>query len=232
MSSSTGPAEPRSPARRRLTILGWVVVPAGFIAYQFLLHRIVSADPHNIVAELLIAMPLLLFAAWFVGRSRFGTAGGLIIVLLGVAGCMAWNRAGTDALLPLLPHLAIYLVLLAWFGGTLRPGREPLVTYMARHVHETMSVELLAYTRRVTVAWCVFFLAMALTSTVLFFWAPVETWSLFANLLNLPLVIAMFLAEYLWRLLWHPDLSRATIPMMIRAFMTLGSSDGGPSRGA
>ena len=154
------------------------------------------------------------------------------MVLLGVGGCMAWNRAGTDGLLPLLPHLAIYLVLLTWFGGTLRPGREPLVTYMARQVHETMSVELLSYTRRVTVAWCVFFLVMALTSTALFVWAPVETWSLFANLLNLPLVIAMFLTEYLWRLLRHPDLSRATIPMMIRAFMTLGSSGGGPSRGA
>ncbi len=212
--------------------LGWVLVPAGFIAYQLLLHRIVSADPHNIVAELLIVMPLLLFAAWSVGRSRVGVAGGLIILLLGVAGCMAWNRTGTDRLLPLLPQLAIYLGLLAWFGGTLRPGRDPLVTYMARHVHETMSVELLAYTRRVTIAWCVFFLAMALTSTALFLWAPVQAWSLFAHLINLPLVIAMFLAEYLWRLLRHPHLSPATIPMMIRGFMALGSSKDGPSGGA
>ena len=232
MSSSIGRSEPRSSALRRLSILGWIFLPAGCIAYQFLLHRIVSADPHSIVAELLIVIPLLLFAAWFVGRSRFGIAGAFLTMFLGIAGCMAWNRAGTDALLPLLPHLTIYLVLLIWFGSTLRHGREPLVTYMARHVHETMSEELLAYTRRVTVAWCVFFLAMALTSTALFLWAPVELWSLFANLLNLPLVIAMFLAEYLWRLLWHPDLSRATIPMMIRAFMSLGSSDGGPSRGA
>lgn len=232
MSSATGPAEPRSPARRRLTVLGWVLVPAGFIGYQLLLHRIVSADPHDIVAELLVVMPLLLFAAWFMGRSRFGPAGGLVLVLLGLAGCLAWNRAGTDGVLPLLPHLAIYLLLLAWFGGSLRPGREPLVTYMARHVHETMSAELLAYTRRVTVAWCVFFLAMALMSTVLFLWSPIETWSLFANLLNMPLVAAMFLTEYLWRLLRHPELSRATIPMMIRAFMKLGSSGSDPSRGA
>lgn len=232
MSSTSGPAESRRPARRRLAVLGWILVPAGFIGYQLLLHRLVSADPHNIVAELLIAMPLLLFAAWFMGRSRFGPAGGLVLVLLGVAGCMAWNRAGTDGMLPVLPHLAIYLLLLAWFGGSLRAGREPLVTYMARHVHETMSPELLAYTRRVTVAWCVFFLAMALTSTTLFLWAPIETWSLFANLLNLPLVIVMFVGEYLWRQLRHPDLSRATIPMMIRAFMKLGSSDSDPSRGA
>lgn len=232
MSSATGPAEPRSPARRRLAFLGWIFIPAGFLGYQLLLHRIVSADPHDIVAELLVAMPLLLLAAWFLGRSRFGPAAGFVPVLLGVAGCMAWNRAGMDGLLPVLPHLAIYLLLLAWFGRTLRGGREPLVTSMARHVHETMSAELLAYTRRVTAAWCVFFLAMALTSTALFFWAPVETWSLFANLLNLPLVAAMFLAEYLWRRLRHPGLSRTTVPMMIRAFMKLGSSGSGSSRGA
>jgi uncharacterized membrane protein len=232
MSSATGPAEPRSPARKRLAFLGWILIPAGFIGYQLLLHRIVSADPHDIVSELLIAMPLLLFAGWLMGRSRFGPAAGFVLAALGVAGCLAWNRAGTDGLLPLLPHLAIYLLLLAWFGGSLRAGREPLVTYMARHVHETMSAELLAYTRRVTAAWCVFFLAMALTSGALFVRAPAETWSLFANVLNMPLVAAMFVAEYLWRRLRHPELSQATIPMMIRSFMKLGSSGSGPSRSA
>lgn len=232
MSSASGPAEIPSPARRRLKVLGWIIVPAGLVGYQFLLHRIVSANPRGVVAELLVVMPLLLFAAWLAGRSRFGPVSGLILVLLGVAGCLAWNEAGTDAMLPVLPHLAVYLLLLCWFGGTLRAGREPLVTFMARHVHETMSAELLAYTRRVTVAWCVFFLAMGLSSLALFLWAPIEAWSLFANLLNLPLVIAMFVAEYAWRLLRHPELSRATIPMMIRAFMKVGASDGGPPRDA
>lgn len=231
MSSASGPAETPRPARRRLRILGWITIPAGLIGYQFLLHRIVSADPRGLVAELLVVMPLLLFAAWLVGRSRFGPVAGVLLVLLGVAGCIAWHRAGTDSMLPVLPHLAIYFVLLGWFGGTLRPGREPLVTFMARHVHETMSPQLIAYTRRVTIAWCVFFLAMALTSTALFLRAPVATWSLFANLLNLPLVIAMFVGEYLWRRLRHPEMSRATIPMMIRSFMKLGASGSPPPGG-
>jgi hypothetical protein len=42
------------------------------------------------------------------------------------------------------------------------------------------------------------------------------------------LVIAMFVAEYLWRRLRHPELSRTTIPMMIQSFMRLGSSDSRP----
>lgn len=50
-----------------------------------------------------------------------------------------------------------------------------------------------------TVAWTVFFLSMASLSTLLFTLAPVEIWSVFANLLALPMIIAMFLGEYLVR---------------------------------
>lgn len=212
-------------------ILAGVFGGAAFIAYQLVLHRIVSSDPHSLVAELLVAAPLLLFVAWLVGRTRLGPVAGAATLALGAAGCIAWNRAGTDALLPVLPHLVIYFMLLAWFGASLLPGREPLVTYMARHVHESLSAELLAYTRRVTTAWCVFFITMGATSLVLFVWTPTQTWSLFANLLNLPLVIAMFLGEYAWRRLRHPDMSRATVPTMIRAFMKIGAAGNESSRG-
>jgi uncharacterized membrane protein len=226
MSSASERADTGRPARRRFALLGTAAVIAALAGWQVFLHRLVSSDPHAIAAELLIVMPVLLFLGWLTSRSRLGRIGGAGVFAAGVAGCLAWNRAGTDALLPVLPHLAIYLLLLGWFGETLRPGREPLVTYMARHVHKTMSPELIAYTRRVTVAWCVFFLAMAATSLGLFLWAPIGAWSLFVNLLNLPLVVAMFLAEYLWRTVRHPELSRTTIPMMIRSFWKLGSGDG------
>lgn len=226
MSSSIGPAETGRPPRRRLAVLATTLVVAAFAGWQLFLHRLVSSDPHSMAAELLIVLPVLLFAAWLASRTRAGAIGGVLLFGLGVAGCLAWNRSGADAILPVLPHLAIYLLLLAWFGASLLPGRDPLVTYMARHVHDTMTPELIAYTRRVTVAWCVFFVAMGATSLALFAWAPIGAWSAFVNLLNLPLVAAMFVAEYLWRLLRHPELSRTTIPMMIRSFWKLGSGDG------
>src|SRR5262245_39237923 len=144
MSSTTGPAEARGHARSRLAVLGAVATAAAFVAWQLLLHRLISSDPHGIAAELLVAAPLLLFVAWIVSRSRLGFPGAVIAFIAGVAGCFLWNRSGTDAILPVLPHLIIYLLLLGWFGASLRPGREPLVTYMARHVHDSMSAELLA----------------------------------------------------------------------------------------
>lgn len=229
MSSASEPAESRR-ARRPFLPLGIAAGIAGFVAWQVFLHRVVSDNPRSVAAELLIAAPLLIFAAWMTARSRAGVPGGVLVLATGVAGCVAWNRSGNDALLPLLPHLAIYLLLLAWFGASLLPGREPLVTCMARQIHGTMPEALVAYTRRVTIAWCVFFFAMALTAVILFAWAPVDVWSAFVNLFNLPLVVAMFAAEYLWRTLRHPGLSQVSIPTMVRSFWKLGSDDGPSAR--
>src|SRR6202161_3853473 len=49
-----------------------------------------------------------------------------------------------------LTHWGIYASLLAGFVLTLRPGREPLITGMARRLHGGLDAELAAYTRNVT----------------------------------------------------------------------------------
>ena len=77
---------------------------------------------------------------------------------------------------------------------------------------------MLRYTRQVTWAWCVFFAAMGLTSMLLFLFAPLAVWSMFNSLLNLPLVVAMYLGEYAWRLWRFPDYPHASIATVLRAF--------------
>ncbi len=78
--------------------------------------------------------------------------------------------------------------------------------------------EIAGYTRRVTWAWCVFFAGMALTSVLLFVFAPLSSWSVFNNLLNLPLVVVMYLTEYAWRRRRFPNFSHASIAVVFRAF--------------
>jgi uncharacterized membrane protein len=114
------------------------------------------------------------------------------------------------AIVPVLCHLVIVetshirLSLTPSFGGlfalTLRPGHEPLITGMARRLHGDISDELARYTRRVTIAWAGFFAAQLAISTTLFCFAPLVAWSFFVNILDLPLVAAMFAAEYMVRL--------------------------------
>jgi uncharacterized membrane protein len=99
-----------------------------------------------------------------------------------------------------LTHWAIYITLFLTFALTLRPGREPLICAMARRLHGPLPAELARYTRRVTIAWSGFFLAQLVTSIMLFFFAPLVVWSFFVNILDLPLVAAMFAAEYAVRL--------------------------------
>lgn len=118
-----------------------------------------------------------------------------------------------------LQHAGMFLALGVWFGATLRPGREALVTRFARRASETLSAPDLAYTRRVTLAWALFFAAVVVVSTLLFFLGPLEAWSVFANLLTLPLSVGMFAAEYAVRLRTHPELCHGGVMRSVRVFL-------------
>ncbi|WP_297492730.1 hypothetical protein [Acidocella sp.] len=99
-----------------------------------------------------------------------------------------------------LTHWGLYASLLATFALTLRPGREPLITGMARRLHGPLSTEMLRYTRKVTIAWALFFAMQLAVSVGLFCFAPLTFWSFFVNILDIPLVIVMFAVEYAIRL--------------------------------
>jgi uncharacterized membrane protein len=74
---------------------------------------------------------------------------------------------------------------------------------------------------------------VAAASALLFALAPLGVWSLFANLLTLPLVAAMFVAEFLVRMrvcpeLGHGGLARGVL-RSVRAYWVSGArSTAGP----
>ena len=81
-------------------------------------------------------------------------AGGAVAFASSIPGCAAGSR-GDDR-----RHARrIHGSLLAWFASSLRPGREALVTSLARQVRGSLEPDVAAYTRNVTRAWCVFFAA-------------------------------------------------------------------------
>lgn len=224
MSSVIEPVEgrPRGGWRKGLLLL------AALVGYQGLLHWAISSDPRGL-GEVLTIAPLAAALIWFLGNSWRARIGLGALVLAAVAGWVAWGAASADPVLVyLLPHAGAYLFMLWLFARTLMPGREALITRLARCIHGTLPAEIERYTRHVTTAWCVFFAGMALSSVLLFSLAPLAVWSVFANLLNVPLVAAMFLAEYLYRILRYPNFSHASIRSSIRAFRKHGGSDRAP----
>jgi uncharacterized membrane protein len=96
-------------------------------------------------------------------------------------------------------HALVYGGLLTWFGLSLQPGQEPIITGFARQMRKTMPKEVLRYTRKVTVAWCGFFAGQLLASLSLLWMAPHSVWSAFVSVWNLPLVAVFALGEYFVR---------------------------------
>jgi uncharacterized membrane protein len=104
------------------------------------------------------------------------------------------------------------------FGRSLIGQREPVCSRIAAIAHGPLEPRLARYTRQVTLAWATFFALNAGVSAVLFTCAPVGVWSLFANLLAVPLVALMFAVEYIVRLRRLPDVKHSTIFDGIRLY--------------
>lgn len=201
---------------------GWLwaalVIP-GCIGYQLLVHSAIMDGQPGSVRLALAALPLLALGIWIARRARRKVAWTLF--LLGAAAAVYLIERETHGGVAAaygIPHAAIHLSLLWLFGRTLVREREPLITGFARRVHGTLPPEMVAYTRHVTQAWCVFFAAQPLISAALFIWTSLDTWSIFVNVLNLPLVALMFAAEYAYRVTRHRDFPHASMMKGIQMF--------------
>jgi len=194
-------------------------VAALVIAYSLLAHYTSDATRNPNLGALVSIAPLLLLALILAWRSPRRT------VLLGA---LALSCIALSAAWPLLEHhfglvywlqnMGMYLILLVTFGRTLRAGRQPLCTRFSEALYGPVTPLHARYTRQVTIAWTVFFAAMALVSTLLFFLAPLSVWSVFSNFLTLPLVALMFVVEYAVRRYVLPDIGHMRFFDAIRAF--------------
>ncbi len=201
----------------------WTFIAAVIIAYSVLAHYSASTATTTthpslgVAVALTPAIGILLLLAWRSPRRL----GALLAVCAGV-GLLLWEFWGTlernFSRVYFLQHAGTNVMLATVFGVTLARGRQPLCTRFAEVVHGGLTAELVRYTRQVTLAWTLFFLTESLVSTLLFLFAPIGVWSIFANFLTLPLVLLMFAAEYLVRLHKLPQLEKHSIMDGILAY--------------
>ncbi|MFY9329514.1 MAG: hypothetical protein WAO76_16075 [Georgfuchsia sp.] len=169
----------------------------------------------------LVAIGPASVAALLLARKAL-TPGRFIALTLTVLAVMFWAWPSLQRHLGwtyYLQHLGVMLFGALAFGHTLTGSHTPLCTRFAGYLHETLSPALLRYTRQVTMAWSLFFVVMAIVSTLLFFSPlPWAVWSAFDTLLTLPLVGLMFVAEYAMRRLVIPQEPRMGITSAYRAY--------------
>ena len=196
-----------------------VQVLLGCGGYLLLMHLAVSGNDAEPVRLALLSLPLLALGCWIVTRSSNRPFWLLILLAAGAAAYLLEreDRLGLAALYG-LPHAAAYVFLLWFFGRTLLRGQESLITRLARQVHGTLPPYMEAYTRGLTLAWCVFFIAQLVMSALLLKFASLDTWAVFINLLNFPLLALMFAGDYFYRVTRFRDYPHASIAQEIRAF--------------
>lgn len=179
-------------------------------------HQSPDRASQGIVVALAPVLSIALLLAWQSSQRIVMLL--LVAMALGVLGWQ-WTALTQHAgLVYWLQYTGMQLMLFAMFARTLVGGRKPLCTHFAEIVHAPLSPRHVIYSRQVTVAWSAFFAGMAVTSTALFFWTPINIWSIFVNFLTWPLVGLMFVVEYgvrRWRL---PELRHTRLLDAVRAY--------------
>jgi uncharacterized membrane protein len=182
------------------------------LGYALLAHLLTTAAQPTALGAAASAAPWALLALVIAWRSAHRVAALLACALLLGLGGTFWELLERNTpWVYYLQHILMFVALGAAFGVTLRPGQVALCTRLARAVQGPLSADAETYSRGVTLAWAVFCAVMVVASTLLFFLGPLAAWSVFANLLTLPMVGAMFLVEALVRVRVCPELSHGGV---------------------
>lgn len=206
-----------NPERRKRSWVALAVVLSA--AFAVLAHAAIVDGVPPAVGAALSLIPIAIVAASVARRSRHRIAVVVLAALAGVGIVLWWHaleRHFPSVLF--LEHAGINLLLAIVFGRTLAPGHDPLVTRFARLLHREVPPNVEAYTRRVTLAWTVFFATLFALSCTLYLGGFLAAWSVLANLASPILVGAMFVIEYVVRHRVLPDWERVGILGGIRAF--------------
>lgn len=190
--------------------------------YPVAVHLSIVAGVPLLGALSLAALP----AAGYLFKRRYGIAAAWAVPALVLAMSPLWPGATDIWRVVYLPPIFVSLGLLALFVHTLRPGRTPVATVVAGLMGDELTAPVRRYTRKVTLAWAVFFALMTLETLALAVFAPLELWSLFAYVINYFLVALMFVGEYLVRLVCmkggHPGFAAFVRAMGKVDFRALG----------
>lgn len=183
--------------------LAAIAIASAFFGYQFLIHKVSISGHLTTISAALVLIPFVIALTWFTAV-ELGLRMALAIIFTLILLCLAAAEIfgpPHPAIIFGMPHLVTNSFLMWFFARTLKNEKVPLVTMMARSVHGSLTPDLEIYTRHVTIAWSLFFAMQISGSILLFFFASLENWSMFINILSTPLIVLVFLCEYTYRVL-------------------------------
>ncbi|OGV76547.1 MAG: hypothetical protein A3I83_10015 [Methylotenera sp. RIFCSPLOWO2_02_FULL_45_14] len=191
------------------------------VTYAVLVHHVNASGQASTLGAVLALMPVFLLIITVAVKTTSRAAGISLLLISGIASWLAWPFIKQyTGFVFWIQDIGLLLVLLMTFGWTLQKDRKPLCVHFAEMINgEALPAEHERYAHKVTVAWVAFFAIMIITSTLLFFMAPLATWSIFVNFLTLPFVALMFMVEFMVRRRVLADLPTGHILDAVRAYL-------------
>jgi uncharacterized membrane protein len=185
-------AKPRWPQRFQLA-----AVVALIIGYAALSHYSASSPDNKGLGAALSIGPVLLIGVvllwrWTQPLAALLIAASLCAFLYGYWPVIERNYEWAD----LAQQCGAYGLVALSFARSLFAGRVPMCTQVAIKLYAVLTPAEMAYTRRATVAWVMFYVLMTMAILILFFVASLRVWSLFVNFVTFGLIILMSLADH------------------------------------
>jgi uncharacterized membrane protein len=199
----------------------WQLAAAGALlaAYALGSHWLMVHAAKEPWAVAALFGPLLLAIAAGGWRRRHLPTLAFCAALLALLVMVVWRGGVADInRMYVLQHAGIHAALAWLFASTLRPGGTPLISALAQSVHRQFTPAMQRYTRSLTAAWALYFVAMIAISLLIYALAPWDWWSLFCNV-GTPLAVGVFfVAEHLLRYHWHPEFERLSMRGAVQAW--------------
>ena len=178
-----------------------MLIVAGFIGGYTLLSHYSNSNPDakGLGAGLSLG-PILLIGALLLWRWTPPLVSASIITLVGASLYSYWpffeeNYEWAD----LAQQCGAYALVAVSFARSLFAGRQPMCTQLADRLHGPLTPVEIAYTRRATIVWTIFYGSLAAAILALYFLAPLRIWSLFVNFGTFGLIGLVFVTDHALR---------------------------------
>jgi uncharacterized membrane protein len=190
-----------------------MLIPVLLLLYPFLVHLSVTLDSALSAFAAIFILGLLAL-----GKDLLRGSVGAWIGLGTVAGAGYFIcTLGGGMYILFLPPVLISLMMLVFFGRTLRPGSVPIISRISESMRRApLSPEVARYTRRVTVMWVWLFGLLAVEGAALAVFAPLYVWSLFTNFIDYVLIGAVMVVEYLYHSRRYPNQTQHSFVDFVR----------------
>jgi uncharacterized membrane protein len=193
------------------------VVAAVVIAYAGL-SQYSSGEPNakGLAAALSIG-PVLLIGLGLIWRWTSLLTALAIAALVGAGLHRYWPAVKNNyEWADLAQQCGVYGLVALSFARSLLAGRVTLCAQLAIKMHGALAPVEIAYMRRATIAWAIFYLSLTAAILITYFLAPLRAWSLFVNFGTFGLIFLAGAADHALRRRLLPRHPRGGILTIIR----------------